>query len=185
MNWSLLAKRKRVPLGFLLGAVYLLLARPTPRSLLIGLPIAFAGILVRAWAAGHIMKNDRLATSGPYAFTRNPLYVGSFLIAVGFALVAHWLAVAAVVVFFLMIYAPTIARERANIENRFPAAYEQYASNVPAFLPRLTPWRNDALGTSTHFSPALYLRHGEWKAALVYVIVTAWLLIRMRVAATS
>jgi protein-S-isoprenylcysteine O-methyltransferase Ste14 len=185
VNWSLLAKQKRVPLGFLLGAVYLLLVRPTPRSLLVGAPIAFAGILLRAWASGHIMKNDRLATSGPYAFTRNPLYVGSFLIAIGFAIVAHWLAVAGVVAFFLLIYAPTIARERANIENRFPAAYEQYAANVPAFLPRLTPWRDDALGTSTHFSPELYFRHGEWRAALAYVVVTLWLLFRMRGAATS
>jgi protein-S-isoprenylcysteine O-methyltransferase Ste14 len=180
VNWSLLAKRVRVPLGFALAATYLVLVRPTPRSLMLGAPIAFAGVLVRAWASGHIMKNDRLATSGPYAFTRNPLYVGSFLIAIGFALVAHWLAVLGVLAFFLLIYAPTIARERANIEQRFPAAYEQYAANVPAFVPRLTPWRNDALGTSMHFSPSLYVRHGEWKAALAYIAVMLWLLLRMR-----
>ena len=180
MNWSLLAKRYRVPLGFLLGGLYLALVRPTLRSLMLGVPIALAGVLVRAWASGHIMKNDRLATSGPYAFTRNPLYVGSFLIAVGFALVAHWSVVLGVFAFFLMIYAPTIARERANIENRFPVAYEQYSANVPAFIPRLTPWRNDALGTSTNFSPSLYVKHGEWKAALAFVVATLWLVFRMR-----
>jgi len=183
VSWSLAAKRYRIPLGFLLAALYLVLVRPTRESLMIGAPIALLGVLIRAWASGHIMKNDRLATSGPYAFTRNPLYVGSFLIAVGFALVAHWAAVLGVAAFFLLIYAPTIARERANIENRFPGAYEQYAANVPAFIPRLTPWRNDALGTSMHFSPALYLRHGEWKAALAYVAATLWLVLRMRAGA--
>lgn len=180
MNWSLLAKRVRIPLGFVLAGAYLVFVRPTPRSLMLGLPIALIGVLLRAWASGHIMKNDRLATSGPYAFTRNPLYAGSFLIAMGFALVAHWLVLVGVLAFFLLIYAPTIERERANIENRFPAAYEQYATHVPAFFPRLTPWRNDALGTSTSFSPSLYVRHGEWKAALAYVAVTLWLLFRMR-----
>lgn len=180
MNWSLVAKRLRIPLGFVLAGAYLLLVRPTARSLMIGMPIALMGVLIRAWASGHIMKNDRLATSGPYAFTRNPLYVGSFLIAVGFGLVAHWLVVLGVIAFFLLIYAPTIARERANIENRFPVAYEHYAANVPAFFPRLTPWRNDALGTSTHFSPSLYVKHGEWKAALAFIAVMLWLLWRAR-----
>jgi protein-S-isoprenylcysteine O-methyltransferase Ste14 len=180
VNWSLLAKRLRIPLGFVLAAAYLIFVRPTAQSLLMGVPIALIGVLVRAWASGHIMKNDRLATSGPYAFTRNPLYVGSFLIALGFALVAHWSVVLIVCAFFLLIYAPTIARERANIENRFPVAYEQYAANVPAFVPRLTPWRNDALGTSTNFSASLYVRHGEWKAALAFLAVTIWLFIRMR-----
>jgi hypothetical protein len=179
VSWSLRAKKLRLPLGFILAGLYLILVRPTPRSLALGIPVALIGVIVRAWASGHIMKNDRLATSGPYAFTRNPLYVGSFLIAVGFALVAHWFVVLAVFAYFLLIYAPTIARERANIENRFPAAYEQYAANVPAFIPRLTPWRNDALGTSTNFSPSLYVRHGEWKAALVFLLATIWLLIRM------
>lgn len=179
MNWSLVAKKVRIPLGFVLAAAYLALVRPTPRSLLIGAPIALLGVLVRAWASGHIMKNDRLATSGPYAFTRNPLYVGSFLIAIGFALVAHWLVVLLVMLFFLLVYAPTIARERANIAQRFPAAYEHYAAHVPAFFPRLTPWRNDSLGTSTAFSSSLYLRHGEWKAGLAYIAVMIWLLIRL------
>jgi protein-S-isoprenylcysteine O-methyltransferase Ste14 len=179
VNGSLVAKKVRIPLGFVLAAAYLALVRPTPRSLLIGAPIALLGVLVRAWASGHIMKNDRLATSGPYAFTRNPLYVGSFLIAIGFALVAHWLVVLLVMLFFLLVYAPTIARERANIAQRFPAAYEHYAANVPAFFPRLTPWRNDSLGTSTAFSPSLYLRHGEWKAGLAYIAVMIWLLIRL------
>ena len=67
MSYSLLAKKLRLPLGFILSGLYLAFARPTPMSLAIGAGIALVGVLVRAWASGHIMKNDRLATSGPYA----------------------------------------------------------------------------------------------------------------------
>ncbi|MGQ0538765.1 MAG: methyltransferase family protein [Gemmatimonadaceae bacterium] len=180
MSWSLLAKRLRLPLGFVLAALYLASVRPRPLALAAGASVALAGVLVRGWASGHIMKNDRLATSGPYAFTRNPLYLGSFLIAVGFAIAAHWTVLVGVAMFFLLIYAPTMERERANVAGRFPVAYEVYSANVPAFFPRITPWRDDSLGTSMHFSPSLYFKHGEWKAALGYLTATAWLLVRMR-----
>ena len=124
MSASLIAKKLRLPLGFVLAALYLWLAPRyvTRQSLLIGAIVALIGVFVRAWASGHIMKNDRLATSGPYAFTRNPLYFGSFLIAVGFAIAAHWLLVLLVAAFFLVIYAPTMAREKANIRGRLPVA---------------------------------------------------------------
>ena len=89
MNLGRVIRRLRVPLGFLFAGLYLVFARPTPGSLLLGMPLALAGLIVRGWAAGHIVKNERLATSGPYAHTRNPLYFGSFLIAAGFAIAAH------------------------------------------------------------------------------------------------
>ena len=85
MTYSEVAKRLRLPLGFLFGIAYLVFARPTPLTLAVGGAIALIGVVVRAWASGHISKNERLATSGPYAHTRNPLYFGSFLIAAGFA----------------------------------------------------------------------------------------------------
>ena len=179
MNWSLLAKRLRLPLGFALAVGYLLLARPTPAALGAGAAVALAGVLVRAWASGHIMKNDRLATSGPYAYTRNPLYFGSFLIACGFALAAHWSLLVLVALFFLLIYVPTMQRERANIAQRFPGAYAEYAANVPAFVPRLTPWRRPG-GAAGGFSRALYMKHGEWKAALGWAGAVAFLVLRMR-----
>ena len=94
-----------------------------------------------AWAAGHIVKNERLATTGPYAHTRNPLYFGSFLIAAGFALAAHWSLLLLVIAFFVLVYGPTMERERANIRGRFPEAYAAWESNVPAFVPRITPWQ--------------------------------------------
>ena len=123
MTLSEAAKTFRIPLGFVLGIAYLIFARPTPGSLILGGAVALIGVLIRAWASGHISKNERLATSGPYAHSRNPLYFGSFLIAAGFAVAAHWSLLVAVVAFFLLIYYPTMRREIANIEERFPEAY--------------------------------------------------------------
>ena len=134
MKYSEVAKRLRLPLGFILGITYLIFARPMPLTLAVGAAIAFIGVLVRAWASGHISKNERLATSGPYAHTRNPLYFGSFLIAAGFAIAAHWALLLLVVAFFVLIYAPTMQRERANIAGRFPDAYEAYAARIERSL---------------------------------------------------
>ena len=178
MTYSEVAKRLRLPLGFLLGIGYLIFARPTQLTLAVGGAIALMGVLVRAWASGHISKNERLATGGPYAHTRNPLYFGSFLIAAGFAIAAHWALLLVVVAFFVLIYAPTMQRERANIAGRFPDAYEAYAANVPAFVPRPTPWRATHPDEGNGFSLELYMKHGEWKAGLTYLIVIAWLIYR-------
>ena len=177
MTYSEVAKSLRLPLGFILGISYLIFARPTPLTLAVGGTIALIGVIVRGWASGHISKNERLATSGPYAHTRNPLYFGSFLIAAGFAIAAHWALLLLVVAFFVLIYAPTMQREKANIAERFPEAYDTYAANVPAFVPRPTPWKatppdSDEGGA---FSFDLYMKHGEWKAGLTYALVMVWL----------
>jgi hypothetical protein len=181
VSWTLRAKRLRMPLGFLFGGLYLAFARPTPGSLLLGAPVAFVGVVVRAWAAGHLVKNARLTTGGPYAHTRNPLYLGSFLIAAGFALAAHWSLLLVVIALFVFIYLPTIEREQVNIRSRFPDAYATYETNVPAFVPRLTPWQTASAGPGgDSFSFGLYMRHGEWKAALVYALAVGWLVFRTR-----
>lgn len=177
MTYSEWAKKLRLPLGFLLGGAYLILAEPTVMSLALGIPVAFSGVLVRGWASGHISKNEKLATDGPYAHTRNPLYFGSFLIAAGFALAVHWSLLLLVIAFFVMIYAPTMERERANISNRFPEAYDEYSTHVPAFVPRVMPWK-PADSDPNRFSLALYMKHGEWKAGLTFVVVSAWLYVR-------
>jgi len=182
LTYSEVAKRLRLPLGFLFGIAYLVFARPTPLTLAVGGAIALIGVVVRAWASGHISKNERLATSGPYAHTRNPLYFGSFLIAAGFAIAAHWGLLLLVVAFFVLIYAPTMERERANIAGRFPREYETYAANVPAFLPRPRAWRAaeiDLADETGGFSAGLYMKHGEWKAALTYALVMVWLVWRV------
>lgn len=178
MTYSEVAKRLRLPLGFVLGITYLILARPTPLTLAVGGAIALIGVIVRGWASGHISKNERLATTGPYAHTRNPLYFGSFLIAAGFAVAAHWTLLLLVVAFFVLIYAPTMQREKANIAERFPGTYETYAANVPPFLPRPTPWKATHPEDENEFSFDLYMKHGEWKAALTYTLVIAWLIYR-------
>ncbi len=178
MTTSDLIRVLRIPLGFVLGIAYLVFAKPNPTTFIAGGLIALAGVLIRAWAAGHIKKNAELATSGPYAHTRNPLYLGSFLIAAGFALVAHWALLIVVVIFFAVIYYPTMQREIGNIAKFFPDSYPAYANNVPLFFPRPTPWRGDARSRNA-FSFSLYLRHREWRAALTYVLAMAWLAFRV------
>ena len=178
MTLSEVAKTFRIPLGFVLGIAYLIFAHPTEGSLVLGGAVALVGVLIRAWASGHISKNERLATSGPYAHSRNPLYLGSFLIAAGFAVAAHWSLLVAVVAFFLLIYYPTMRREIANIQERFPDAYARYATNVPLFFPRPAPWRGDPASTN-RFDSALYMKHGEWKAGLTYVLAMIWLAFRL------
>ena len=180
MTLSRLASRLRLPLGFGVGGLYLAFARPSRETLLAGAIVAFLGILVRAWAAGHIIKNDKLATTGPYAHTRNPLYFGSFLIACGFAIAAHWALLIFVAVFWLLIYGPTIARERAKILEKFPDTYPDFERNVPAFFPRLTAWKGSGQGEGTPFSAALYMRHGEWRALMGYLGGMTWLVLRLR-----
>ena len=175
MTYSEIAKSLRLPLGFLFGIAYLVFAAPTPLTLAVGGAIALIGVIIRGWASGHISKNERLATTGPYAHTRNPLYFGSFLIAAGFAMAAHWALLLVVVAFFVLIYAPTMQRERANIAGRFPEAYEAYSANVPAFVPRPTPWKATHPDDGGGFSLDLYMKHGEWKAGLTYLLVMGWL----------
>ena len=178
MTYSEAAKKLRLPLGFIFGIAYLIWARPTILTLAVGGAVAFAGVLVRAWAAGHIVKNRRLAVTGPYAHTRNPLYFGSFLIGAGFAIAVHWGLLLVVIAFWVLVYAPTMERERANIRERFPEAYDRYSANVPSFVPRMTPWRDED-SEDGGFSAELYMKHGEWKAGITYLLVMGWLLFRV------
>jgi protein-S-isoprenylcysteine O-methyltransferase Ste14 len=179
-RFGVFVQKWRVPIGFVVAGLYLFFARPNPLTLGIGAAVAFVGVLIRGWAAGHIVKNDRLATTGPYAHTRNPLYFGSFLIACGFAVIASpWLLVA-VALFWALVYGPTMRREREYVSALHPEAYAEWARHVPSFVPRPLPWRNGNEGDQSPFSFALYMRHAEWQAGLVYVVVVAWLYFRMR-----
>jgi protein-S-isoprenylcysteine O-methyltransferase Ste14 len=178
------SRKARLPLGFLFALVYLLFARPDPRLLPVGLAIALAGLFVRGWAAGHIEKNSQLSVTGPYAHVRNPLYLGSFLLALGFALASHWLFVVMVLAFFILIYAPTIAQERLKMISLFPDQYPAYEAHVPMFVPRPTPWRPGPAavshGPARQFSLSRYMRHSEWKAALGFVAASLWLVLRLK-----
>ena len=125
MKYTSLLQRLRVPIGFLFAALYLLFAPDyaTPLTLVVGGSVALLGLLIRAWAAGHIVKNEELAVTGPYAHSRNPLYFGSVLIAGGFAMIAHWSLLLLVVALFAAVYMPVIERERHNVRRKFPDAY--------------------------------------------------------------
>ena len=174
-----LVQRMRVPLGFVFGALFLWFAPryTTPLTLAVGGVLSLIGVLIRAWATGHIVKNQKLTTTGPYAHTRNPLYLGSFFIALGFAIAAHWVAVLLVVAFWVGVYGPTITRERDYLRSVYGVAYASYEASVPGFLPRLSPWAGPAgEDRSGGFSVALYLRHNEWQAGLGSLIVMGWLI---------
>ena len=160
------------------GIAYLIWARPTALTLVVGGIIAFIGVLIRAWASGHIVKNRRLAVTGPYAHTRNPLYFGSFLIGAGFAIAVHWGLLLVVIGFWILVYVPTMERERKNIRERFPEEYDVYSANVPAFVPRVIPWAAEG-AENGGFSPSLYMAHGEWKAGITYLLVMSWLAFRI------
>ncbi|HME00108.1 MAG TPA: isoprenylcysteine carboxylmethyltransferase family protein [Terriglobia bacterium] len=162
------AARWRVPLGFALGVAYLIFARPSVSLLIAGGAVALAGVAVRAYAAGYLKKNQRLTTSGPYARTRNPLYLGSLLIGTGFAIAGgRWILGLAFVGLFLLIYIPVMRRESDFLRREFAGFYDQYAASVPLFLPRLSAWR-DASTETMRFRWDQYRRNREYEAALGY-----------------
>jgi protein-S-isoprenylcysteine O-methyltransferase Ste14 len=180
-RWGRVATRLRVPLGFVFAAAYLWFAHPTWIWIAAGSGFVIAGLAVRAAAAGHIRKNRELATTGPYAYTRNPLYVGSILIAAGFALAARnvWIALAAALM-FVVIYLPVIRAEESYLRSAF-AGYGEYAERVPRLLPRLTPYRSSG-ADSPAYSPELYWRHREYNAALGSILMMAALIGKLMLA---
>jgi protein-S-isoprenylcysteine O-methyltransferase Ste14 len=166
-------QRLRVAGGFILLVAFAWLAHPSGASLAVGVPVSLLGLLLRAWAAGHLAKDQDLAVSGPYAYLRNPLYVGTLIVALGFVLAARnvWL-VALFVAVFLLVYLPAVELEEQHLREIF-TAYRQYANEVNRFVPGR---RYDA--GSKRFSVVLYSRNEEWKAALGWLIALAWLLWR-------
>jgi len=174
-DWSSIARRIRVPLGFALAVFYVWMARPTWTSLVNGVLIAVPGILLRALASGHVKKNEELTTAGPYAYTRNPLYLGSLIIALGFAIAARnlWVLFIMAVMFFA-IYLPVIRSEEEFLRRAF-AEFAAYAKNVPRLFPRLTPFGN---ATAT-FSSKLYWQHREYNAVLGSAVLLVILLAKL------
>jgi hypothetical protein len=179
-NWSKIARRIRVPLGFLFAALFLWLARPTWLSLAWSLWVVVPGIWLRAYASGYVKKNAELAESGPYAYTRNPLYLGSMLIAFGFAGASRnlwiFLTLAAL---FAIIYIPTIRSEEEFLRGKFPQ-FDEYARRVPRLLPRLVPASSS--GHPGGFSRELYLKHREYNALLGATAIYAALMLRLYLA---
>ncbi len=171
-------QRWRVPLGFLCAAIFFLLSKPRPLTLALGGAIALPGLVLRAWATGHLRKNDALAVTGPYAYTRNPLYLGSFLIGVGFTIASGRIVLGFVfAALFLGIYVPVMRVESATLAELFGESYQRYLKAVPLFLPRFSPYR-DQTKDMAKFDAVLYKRYREYQAAMGLVI--AWALLALK-----
>jgi len=178
-KWAHIARRIRVPLGFLFALFYFWLARPTWRSMAVGAIAVAPGLLIRASASGHVRKNESLAASGPYAYTRNPLYLGSLLIGLGFAAAARsWWVGAALIMMFFAIYLPVIRGEEEFLRRTFPE-FDEYARQVPRMFPRLIPHSGNEKEPAAGFSWDLYLKHREYNALLGTLAMTAALIFKM------
>lgn len=175
VSWSRIAKRIRVPLGFLFAAFYLWRAKPDWMSLGVGAAVAALGVWMRAVASGHLQKNEALATTGPYAYCRNPLYLGSIILAIGFAIAARdvWVA-AGILLLYAVIYIPVIRSEEAFLRGHFPE-YADYARRVPQLLPHTILLRGYAAG----FSPELYVKHREYNVVIGAAGTLAALIVKM------
>ena len=173
-RWQRVARRIRVPLGFLTAALYLFeLWRHAPRPAAIAwsLLLVIPGLWLRAYASGYVKKNQELTTSGPYAHTRNPLYLGSMFMAAGFAVaLMSWVVALVLAIGFLVIYVPVIASEERFLQATFPG-FKEYCRRVPRLLPRLTPVHDTNRDPYGRFSFVLYLKHREYNALLGVVLL--------------
>ena len=149
--------------GYPVGIAAFWFARPQWTWLMCGVGVALLGLLLRGYAAGHLRKHKQLATSGPYAFTRNPLYLGSVLFAAGFSVASHsWISAGLLAAYLAVFYPVVIRREQAELETLYGAAFREYAARVPAFWPRLTA----AASGGERFSWAQYRKNREYEAAI-------------------
>jgi steroid 5-alpha reductase family enzyme len=176
--------RWRVRLGYPLAIAVLALARPTPKSVVIGAAVGAIGLLIRALAAGHLHKQEVLTKTGPYAYTRNPLYLGSAILTAGAAL-ASWSWVSATILcgYFALFYSIVMQREEGELRAQFGEAFVEYANAVPLFLPRLTPARTEGVAASG-FSFAQYKKNREFRAVVGFLLLLALLIViwRLRLA---
>ena len=171
--------RWRVRAGYPVAVIFWLLASPSPRSILCGGMIVALGLLVRAAAAGHLRKGQELATTGPYAHTRNPLYFGSLFLAAGFLLAAaSWVAALVAAVYLAVFYPGVMRREEEELRAEYGAAFDDYARRVPHFWPR-PPRGPTAAATPDGFSWMLYRRNREYQALAGALVAFAILAVRM------
>lgn len=172
-------RRLRLRAVWLLVVPFFWLARPTGAGLAVGAAVALTGLALRAWASGVIRKERELATTGPYAHTRNPLYLGSLLLGVGVTLAGgHWVWPVLFLAFYALVYGRTMAAEEALLAERFGDRFRRWAAQVPALLPRWTAWqetpegRDGAADTGAPqvYSWSRYRANREWEAALGFAV---------------
>ena len=176
VDWYPIARRIRVPLGFAFAGFYFWAARPTWVSLAFGSIFLSLGLLVRAAASGYVQKDEELTTSGPYSHVRNPLYLGSVILACGLAITArNWWIVLGMTVLFIGIYLPVIFSDENFLRSNFPA-FTHYAQNVPRLIPRLHAYEQNA---DHRFSRELYWKHREYNALLGTLAVLIVLVVKL------
>lgn len=172
--------RWRVRAGYLAGLLYFWLAHPRPAWLVAGILLGLAGIVIRGLAAGYLRKNEGLATAGPYAWTRNPLYFGSAWIAAALMIAGRsWLSAVVVVAYFFAFYPATMRKEESALAAQYGKRFSEYASTVPRFWPRPPRSRRPEGQAAGRFSWFLYRRNREYNAALGMAIVVLLLALKM------
>jgi len=181
VNLENILNRLRVRVGLFLAIAVVLLARPSWRSILPGVLISFMGLAIRAWASGHLCKEKTLAVSGPYCYSRNPLYVGNFLLGIGIVVGARsWWVLGLFIIYYGVFYPLIIRRERDRMRKLFPQQYEEYRKRVPLFFPSI----RKHLPAEGKFSRSLYRQNKEYRAlqgtVLIWLILAAKLIILNR-----
>ena len=170
--------RWRVRLGYALAVFVLWFAKPTPGSVLLGAIVGAAGLGLRAYAAGYLHKQSMLTVTGPYAYTRNPLYVGSSVLALGAGIATRSSVSAAILaIYFALVYAVVMRREEGELLVQHGEAFKAYAAAVPLFVPRLTPARVGGASRGS-FSLAQYRKNHEYEAAVGFLLLLAIFLLK-------
>jgi protein-S-isoprenylcysteine O-methyltransferase Ste14 len=168
----------RVRVGYPVGVAAFWFAHPQIKWLLCGVGVAIVGLVIRGYAAGHLRKHQQLATSGPYAFTRNPLYLGSVFLAAGFSVASHsWISTLLLAAYLAIFYPLVIQREQSELKAHYGDAFVEYSARVPAFWPRLSP----AISSTEKFSWPLYRKNREYEASIGLAVAMAILVILMLV----
>ena len=161
--------RWRVRLGYILAPIVLLLARPTSQSILIGGLIGLIGLAVRAYAAGYLHKKEILTTTGPYAYTRNPLYFGSSFLALGAAISMYSVVGGALLlVYFSLVYSFVMRREERELRAKHADSFDAYAASVPLFFPRATQYAQSTVSPGA-FSWSQYKKNHEYEATIGFI----------------
>lgn len=164
--------RWRVRLGYVVAIAVLWLAHPTPLSLVLGAVVGAGGLGIRGYAAGYLQKQEVLTTSGPYGRTRNPLYLGSSILTAGAAIAAHsWWGGALLLFYFALVYRLVMRREEKEMRAKHGAAFDDYATRVPLFLPRVTTAAGESSNAAAAFSWAQYKKNHEYEAALGFLLL--------------
>jgi len=165
--------RWRVRLGYPLALAVLWFARPTVRSILLGALVGAIGLSLRAYAAGFLHKQEVLTVTGPYAYTRNPLYLGSAILALGAGIAARsWVSISILIIYFAVFYSIVMRREERELHSRHGASFEEYARAVPLFVPRLTAAKLSRSSAGS-FSLAQYKKNHEWQASVGFLFLLA------------